>query len=466
MADAAPRLPDAVVDHIEGAELDAWYRAFFATERFTDDERDAIEEAVSDVYHQRSTLDAFVARVRAAIGDAPRGAALAIEILGNDFLKIEEYLGMDIAAYIRSLGGDPAKYLREVVAGDVVAGVIARVGIASSDPVVAKRIASAGSSFIAGVRDRMETVEQLTRSVKIGGAGLDAGAADRLVDALATELATLRSSGAVIRSHDGQPPESSLFHLVKSTASGLIHPEDEAEIERIRAAVPGTANRDRITAAVDRVLAKVGAKFSDAAIEKRFRSAVESRVRDIRDAQETRELLIRPQNAGGLAIPPEKAEKVLAVISEEVRALHGQATPSAISNLKLQISKEMIGPPVVASKEKAGIASSPDGHRGPRNDSDERRPSQKDIAPTTAIVAQLVHPVPPEKSIVDSQQSTALNLTPKDEEPVAVVKREIAPFPPPPAILPPKPMVVTPQLPTATLVHPVPQLGIRNQESG
>jgi len=182
--------------------------------------------------------------------------------------------------------------------------------------------------FLTGVRDALETKDVLTRGTKVGGVGLDAATADRIVQALGQQLKELQEAGVLIRKETVKPPETSTFHLVKPGKSSVMQPEDEAEIEQIRRkVVPGDVVGDRIRAAVDRVIQRTGAKFKSEDASRRFRTAVESRMRDIRDHQETLDLLTRPSAAGGFGIPKEQVEKVLRVVEEEVRTLHAKAVP-------------------------------------------------------------------------------------------------------------------------------------------
>ncbi len=326
--DELQKLPSVVRDHLYGEDLEAWYSAAQDRWALPDEQRSEVEGAALDVYLRKRTLDQFVERLRELVGDEAKSKAIAIEILGNDFLKIEDYLGVNIPAYIKALGGDPSKFVKEIPVADVVAGVMKGIGVAPSDPVIVKRMEHAVTVFLTGVRDALETKDVLTRATKVGGVGLDAATADRIVQALTAQLKELRDAGVIVRTETVKPPETSTFHLVKPGKSSVMQPEDEAEIEQIRRKVaPGDVAGEKIRAAVDRVIQKTGAKFKNEDVTRRFRTAVESRIRDIRDHQETLDLLTRPSAAGGFGIPKEQAEKVLRVVEEEFRAVHAKAVP-------------------------------------------------------------------------------------------------------------------------------------------
>lgn len=317
------QLPDGVIEHIYSDALDVWYRQFFRSEEMRETDREAIEEAVSDVYHKRASLDAFVRRCREVFGNEARGTSIAVAILGNDFLHIEDWLGIDIAAYITMLGGDPAAYRKEVAVAALVEELADRVAAAVPDPVAQHRLCAVLESLFVDARTIEQTVAALTRSTKIGGAGLEPAVAQLVVDAAATRKQSLVDEHVrIVRGEAPGAATSRTFTLVRPARAGLIQPEDDAEIAAVRAETPQHAVLD-IPTAVDRVMARCGAQFQYAETERRFRAAVASRLRDVRDHVETREVLLRSHEEGGVGIARELATKALRIIADEYRQLHG-----------------------------------------------------------------------------------------------------------------------------------------------
>ncbi|MBI1908518.1 hypothetical protein HYS28_03880, partial [Candidatus Uhrbacteria bacterium] len=385
------KLPAVVREHLYSEELERWYADAHDRWGLPDDQRPEVEGAALDVYLRKRTLDQFVERLRELVGDEAKSKAIAIEILGNDFLKIEDYLGVNIPAYIKALGGDPSKFVKEIPVADVVAGVMKGIGVAPSDPVIVKRMEHAVTVFLTGVRDALETKDVLTRATKVGGVGLDAATADRIVQALTAQLKELRDAGVIVRTETVKPPETSTFHLVKPGKSSVMQPEDEAEIEQIRRKVaPGDVDGEKIRAAVDRVIQKTGAKFKNEDVTRRFRTAVESRIRDIRDHQETLDLFTRPSAAGGFGIPKEQAEKVLRVIEEEVRVVHGTAR---------RMATDRYGSPRITDVRGESTTAAPP---SPQAASLSPAPTTP-VLPSPPPVATLVHPVPPTPQVASRQ---------------------------------------------------------------
>ncbi|MDO8599211.1 MAG: hypothetical protein Q7S02_03815, partial [bacterium] len=323
-------------------------------------------------------------------GSPERARVIAIPILGNDFLKIEDYLGVDIPAYITHLGGDATLFVKEIPIAEVVRGVVGGLGLTFPDPVIAKRIEGAITTHLSGARDTLETKDVLMRSVKVGGVGLDVATADRVTSALEEKLRALRGAGVILRKGNDKPPEESTFHLVKPAKSGLMQPEDEEEIERFRQVAPADPLKERTRATVDRIIQKTGAKFKNDDATRRFRTAIESRLRDIRDYRETLDLFMRPGGQGGFGISEAQAKKVLGVVEEEFAKLHAQT----MGGQRQTIASSAFHPPTPPL---------PGGGEMTRDFSPSRQEGEREgvvgltppPAPTTAITLQLVHPVPP-----------------------------------------------------------------------
>lgn len=454
--DDLQKLPPSVREHLYSEALERWYAD--AQERWAlpEEQRPDVEGAALEVYTRNCTLDRFIARVVEVVGDRDRAMAIVIDILGNDFLKIQDYLGVDIVAYIRTLGGDPAKYVKEIVAGDLVQRVLAAAGLAGADAAIRKRVEVAAIAFMTGVRLRPATAEILARSVKVGGAGLDPKLAETFVAALDETVQDLRKSGVTIlkEARPVTPQERSTFHLVLPTKGSMVQPEDEAEIMELRRSVPDVADRGSyLDATIDRVIVATGAKFKDADVERRFRRAVESRLRDIRDHQETLDLFTRAKDAGGLGIPRPVAEKVIGSIEEELRTLHptgerrgvGYPLPSPQKGSRSSGRADM--GPAPTSVQSDTDPQTPDTGLSRTNAPQEVSPVLQvpsTPAPTTAIVGQLVHPVPPKPPPpppVPQPSMPRPDPTPRvaapPRSPTYAVPSASRPLPPPPVSAPP-----------------------------
>lgn len=324
--------------------------------------------------------------------------ALARDLIGYRLLPMSGYL-RGVREELERLGGDPAAYPRHTgtpsgtTVDDVASAAASAAGVTFTDRVREQRFRDAVTTYLRSVRDRLETFDTLTRGVKTGGVELDPESASVIL----TTLEERRPAGAA---QAAAPTTAAQPRDALALAAF-----EEVELAREHPAAPMSGASDR-TRAVHRIIARSGAKFRSEDIARRFRMAIEARLRDIRDHQETLDLLMRPSSVGGLGIPKPQAEKVLGIVEEEFGVLHGRADGARSTDTAIR-------------------APHPARHTSPAP------------APTTAITAQLVHPVPPTRTADDRKpeaQSVPLNT-----------ERRIPAIPPPP-----------PPPPTAMLVHPVP----------
>ncbi|MFH1098632.1 MAG: hypothetical protein V1723_01785 [Candidatus Uhrbacteria bacterium] len=362
-ADNASSLPSAILDHVYGEALEEWYNRLVQTKRLLDIDREALDAAVWKVYARESTIDEFIRTLEEHFGTSERAAEIAIEILGHDFLFIENHLGVNIVEYIRMLGGDPALYVHAADPEEVAEEIIQTDGVVlSMDSAVQHRLKLVMASFLTDARTRQQALDSMARGIKIGGAGIGLDEAERLCTAVEAKRSALRTAGVVFRKEVAPLVAESSFHLVKPVRSGLIQPEDEEGLRRAGTSV--AVSLTEMGPAIDRLVARTGAKFGHPDVERRFRTAIESYFRDVRDRLETLDLLTRPKDRGGFAIPPERAERVLTAAAEERRAFFPD--------------------PVTRQRYRVGKVAAPHAEE----------PPLPALAPPVAVTPQLVHPAP------------------------------------------------------------------------
>lgn len=87
---------------------------------------------------------------------------------------------------------------------------------------------------------------------------------------------------------------------------------------------PAIAKPLDIEKEVSRVVDKSGIHFSDNQTASRFKNIVISRLRDVRDQIQTREMLLKSFAGGGMGFNSEEADRVLAIINQEFDQLDGK----------------------------------------------------------------------------------------------------------------------------------------------
>jgi hypothetical protein len=143
---------------------------------------------------------------------------------------------------------------------------------------------------------------------------------------------------------------------------GLEKPEKKVEDKvELKANEPKKAVAD-FQVEVENIIKKLGIHFSDQETEKRFRSAVLSRLKGVRNQVQTREILLNSPLVGGLGFKSEEADRILSVISKEASSLQGRLRESVseepFSDLREEVNA-ILGQAKPAPQKPEVIFSSP-----------------------------------------------------------------------------------------------------------
>ncbi|MBI2483120.1 hypothetical protein HYV74_02995 [Candidatus Uhrbacteria bacterium] len=322
---------------------------------------------------------------------------------------------------------------------------------------VEERIRHAVGLYLREVRDEMETNEFLHRSVKIGGAELS----DDHTDAV---LRILRKyHGATLVPDDATPQLLETIEPLKAAGDETLL--TRAEVEEVTTVqVEESASRAAITAAVDRVLQRTGARFKSAEAEQRFRKTVEAGIRGVRSNRETRDLLVRPKPEGGLGIPSQYVDQVMKILEEEARAVRGVHASKG-----KPIHEPPPGLPVVAvAQEAAVVEPAPTTpipelrltRSAPSPSVPEPAPERAMVSPPAALPVVSVAPAPftpPSPPLPIGNPRKDVGATLRGRPPAEVQQPPtVASAPPPPPPPPPAPPMAPPGS-MVPAVMPVPE---------
>jgi hypothetical protein len=288
---------------------------------------------------------------------APEAAKnMALDYAGFELLPISSFLG-DIDSFIRSLGGNPHDYppdrviLRDVLPQDLVTDLL------HEHPVMVPahlehRLREILESRVRNVRKDDETVLRLTRAEKIGGAELPHEEAARLVEALSAKVASVKISSdnepmrivaappATTIPVEAKPRQADSSSVAPTPYSLLLTPStksghgftdaDEHEANIIREKVlPNIVSpavfgfEEEVKEGTAAVLEATSIPLS-VVMQERFKTIVISRLRGVRAATETRDLLGREQAKGGLGFTDVDADKLMALIEKQAAAVNGK----------------------------------------------------------------------------------------------------------------------------------------------
>lgn len=126
------------------------------------------------------------------------------------------------------------------------------------------------------------------------------------------------------------------FQQMKAgNAAFYVYAEDEHDIARHRdrlSRIAGASPTAELNTFVDQLIASQGLQFADEVLEKRFRSIVVSRLRDVRNSEETKDLLTRAEKVGGMEYDEAAAASIMAALEERVQYIHNQSSAQGVSS--------------------------------------------------------------------------------------------------------------------------------------
>ncbi len=225
--------------------------------------------------------------------------------------------------------------------------------IGLSDKHMHDRFASFLVKLIRKERSHDETVQMMMRPIKVAGLGLGQVEAEKLLDQFGEKVKGVEFEGEEVREvKEVREGEDVLTEPVVE-AFGV---EDAREIEEIKKSGPDLSppdNFESVEEVVDTICDHEVFDLSDNVLNSRCKKIIDSRVRGVRDAFETRKKLERPTDKGGLGLSGRKLadmmeflEKSLQVYQkshtkhvETKRAEHG-ATQQEQKQQKEQLKKK------------------------------------------------------------------------------------------------------------------------------
>ncbi|MFA6132284.1 MAG: hypothetical protein WC702_04490 [Patescibacteria group bacterium] len=319
---------------------------------------------------------------------------IAVDLAGNRLLPISYFFGNSVEERIKEWGGDPAAFKNvprlsasnpvEKDSAEPVEKVLAELGVALSDKLEQSRLVFILNSLMDGTRTKEETLAAFVRSEKVGGLNMTEVDAKNLLDRFLTKAGGLIKTRPVVvpakpvsprQMVDIKPPAVRPVPAVTPVAppvrpAPLPPPsaflagggsgrgvQSQGEVKKIAAPfVMEELKTEKPTPVVSTPLSseqivkqleeKVGLKF-DEVVQKKFVGAVEARLKDVRDAFETRDLLERPIDQGGLAI----SGAALVRVMEELEKIVGEQ--QIVDKLRIEKGKVVANEAKVAAKVEA-----------------------------------------------------------------------------------------------------------------
>lgn len=266
---------------------------------------------------ESDSLVVFHQKMRDLIkGDQQTFDKIIAAVITNRFYPHQDEI-TSFAEFVKKIGWQaPPPEVPKELPEKFVERVLIEAKISPFDSIEKSRLVFILTAFIKKERTLDETKAALTRSHKVGGMEFDQDTTDQIINLIVEKLkgAILEIPEQKLKVEDIKPPallpppSPSLPPPAKSREEkgGLKGEEEEKEIAKAAAVVKekiAPVAKPVLSAeeAAGRIIKEAGLEF-DAETRKKFVSAVEARLRDARDAFETRDLLERGQERGGLNI--------------------------------------------------------------------------------------------------------------------------------------------------------------------
>jgi hypothetical protein len=371
------KIPDAIRSFLMSKEVIEKRIAVLDENDISPSDSIKLGRLLNRLYQKEIGLSDFFFEIKIlAKNDENAAKKIMMALLRDEFIVVSGYLD-GVEAFISSLGGNPAEFtatrivIRDVTPSDLVAEILHEHPV-NVPAHLEHRLREILESRVRGVRKDDETVMRLTRAEKIGGAELPREEAEKIVEALAAKVASVKivsdneTTPAVLAptpiivdaksSIESAPiiPTTNDQRLTtkpnasSSTKSGHgIMPEDEHEVNIIREKVlpnvltPTVSSRDEdIKSALEAVVDATNVALSVAMLE-RYKAIVASRLKGVRDPAETRELLMREPARGGMGFFASDVEAALSAIEKQVETVNGKRE-EALKNEKNDFVKQSV----------------------------------------------------------------------------------------------------------------------------
>jgi|GEM_PF-1687611 len=191
--------PEVVQNYFYSDESDNVMVGLAKKFHLSEDQKDALNGIVGDLFIKDLDFDGLPAAIESETGLLKdKSKELALELLGNYFLPLNDFYGGEVEKTIKVLGGKIKDYpeLRVMVkkesAGSAADEVAKEFLPLFPDEVLRHRFIELVDSRLREVRKESDLREILMRSSKVGGLGLDEETSQKIIDAAAEKMRSVK----------------------------------------------------------------------------------------------------------------------------------------------------------------------------------------------------------------------------------------------------------------------------------
>ncbi len=308
-----------------------------------------VGDAIMDTIFNDLSLAEGVAAIRQILVPAALTEEMwkpfLIELVRLEFWPIRDLFGEELSFWLAEqqigTGGWPMQrvLLKPLTYSSAATELAQRAGFSIMGSQLRERLRDLIVSKIKGVRIDAQIRETLMRQQDFGGIGLDARQADATIAALNELLQTVEvlseSEYADWLTEETQKQSEATV----SEENGSSSDEDDPEISAIKTkmkAQPATPP-SILDQAVQQALSQIRDKPTDEYLLRRMQNVIASRLRDVRNSLEMRQILTRDSKVGGVGMTAEQANAAVEVVEAAYQASHTSIMDDEKKKLETQM---------------------------------------------------------------------------------------------------------------------------------
>lgn len=296
---------------------------------------ETLGDVVMDTIFNDLSLAEGIEEIKKAVSPEPiaeeRWKAFVTDLVRLEFWPIRDLFGEELSFWLAEqqigTGGWPTSrvLLKPLTYSAAATELSQRAGFSLMGPQLRERLRDLIVSKIKGVRIDAQIRETLMRQQDFGGLGLDAKQAD----------ATIFSLNDILQSVDVMSEADFADWLAEETRKARGEGEetlaqtdeastDDPEIAAIKNKMQSLpkAPPTVLDQAVQKALDSLPNKPTDAYILRRLQNVISSRLRDVRNQLELRQILLRDSKVGGVGLLPDQADMVISKVEEAYQVSH------------------------------------------------------------------------------------------------------------------------------------------------
>lgn len=320
--------PDAVQEYLLGPASGTAEDAAQTRLAYDNDAWDRLMDAVWDLLFKKSSRGEFEAKLKIVAGDRKPEEVERV-VLRWVVLPLADLVTWDVEARLLELGvpigeiqGAVRVSLRPVSYGAAVRRIASTAKISLLNEEIVRKIRDVMVSVIKGVRSKEQALEILQRQQSEGGLGFAPQQAQAFMAEMETFLATTQvmSEQEYAEWYRNFQQQSNAEEAEAASAKQKSLNSDD--LTGAGMPKPAVTTDPVLEAAIDSGMAQIGDLKLDEYTAKRLRNVVSTRLRDVRNAVQTRAMLERETHVGGVGLPADVAARVADIIEATYQAKH------------------------------------------------------------------------------------------------------------------------------------------------